>query len=72
MLNHNKRSITIDFKHPQGKRVLDELIKSPVTVPVENFVPGALDRMGLTWDHIHKSQSAHDRRLDQGLRPRSL
>src|SRR3954454_17664064 len=28
MLNHNKRSITIDSKHPQGKRVLDELVKS--------------------------------------------
>src|SRR5690348_6664888 len=54
MLNHNKRSITIDSKHPQGKRVLDELIKS-CDVLVENFAPGALDRMGLTWDHIHKT-----------------
>src|SRR5689334_19935311 len=53
MLNHNKRSITIDSKHPQGKRVLDELIKS-CDVLVENFAPGALDRMGLTWEHIHK------------------
>src|SRR6476659_1751139 len=53
MLNHNKRSITIDSKHPQGKRVLDELIKT-CDVLVENFAPGALDRMGLTWDHIHK------------------
>jgi formyl-CoA transferase len=53
MLNHNKRSITIDSKHPQGKRVLDELIKN-CDVLVENFAPGALDRMGLTWDHIHK------------------
>jgi formyl-CoA transferase len=54
MLNHNKRSITIDSKHPQGKRVLDALIKS-CDVLVENFAPGALDRMGLTWDHIHKT-----------------
>src|SRR5512146_420810 len=53
MLNHNKRSITIDSKHPQGKRVLDELIKA-CDVLVENFAPGALDRMGLTWDYIHK------------------
>ncbi len=71
MLNHNKRSITIDSKHPQGKRVLDALIKS-CDVLVENFAPGALDRMGLTWEHIHKTQPAHDRRLGQGLRPRSL
>jgi formyl-CoA transferase len=52
MLNHNKRSITIDSKHPQGKRVLNELIKK-CDVLVENFAPGALDRMGLTWEHIH-------------------
>ncbi|HWU25315.1 MAG TPA: CoA transferase, partial [Rhizomicrobium sp.] len=53
MLNHNKRSITIDSKHPQGKRVLDELIKA-CDVLVENFAPGALDRMGLTFEHIHE------------------
>ncbi|HVX99650.1 MAG TPA: formyl-CoA transferase [Pseudorhodoplanes sp.] len=53
MLNHNKRSITIDSKHPQGKRVLDALIRT-CDVLVENFAPGALDRMGLTWDYIHK------------------
>ena len=43
MLNHNKRSITIDSKHPQGKRVLNELIKKCDAL-VENFAPGALDR----------------------------
>jgi formyl-CoA transferase len=53
MLNHNKRSITIDSKHPQGMRVLNALIKT-CDVLVENFAPGALDRMGLTWDYIHK------------------
>jgi formyl-CoA transferase len=53
MLNHNKRSITIDSKHPKGKEVLDRLIRT-CDVLVENFAPGALDRMGLTWEHIHK------------------
>ena len=53
MLNHNKRSSTIDSKHPQGMRVLNALIKK-CDVLVENFAPGALDRMGLTWDYIHK------------------
>jgi formyl-CoA transferase len=53
MLNHNKRSITIDSKHPQGMRVLNALIKK-CDVLVENFAPGALDRMGLTWGYIHK------------------
>ena len=53
MLNHNKRSITIDSKHANGKKVLDRLIQE-CDVLVENFAPGALDRMGLTWDYIHK------------------
>src|SRR6202521_366784 len=53
MLNHNKRSITIDSKHPQGMRVLEALVKT-CDVLVENFAPGALDRMGLTWERIHK------------------
>ena len=53
MLNGNKRSITIDSKHPKGKEILNRLI-AECDVLVENFAPGALDRMGLTWDHIHK------------------
>jgi formyl-CoA transferase len=53
MLNGSKRSITIDSKHPKGKEVLDRLVKQ-CDVLVENFAPGALDRMGLTWVHIHK------------------
>src|SRR5208282_1598467 len=53
MLNGSKRSITIDSKHPEGKEILDRLVKE-CDVLVENFAPGALDRMGLTWQHIHK------------------
>ncbi len=53
MLNGNKRSITIDSKHPKGKEILNRLIVQ-CNVLVENFAPGALDRMGLTWEHIHK------------------
>jgi formyl-CoA transferase len=53
MLNGSKRSITIDSKHPKGREVLDRLVKA-CDVLVENFAPGALDRMGLTWEHIHK------------------
>src|SRR5437764_13948380 len=54
MLNGNKRSITIDSKHAKGREILDRLIKQ-CDVLVENFAPGALDRMGLTWEHIHKT-----------------
>src|SRR5436190_11229391 len=54
MLNGNKRSITIDSKNPKGREILDRLIKQ-CDVLVENFAHGALDRMGLTWEHIHKT-----------------
>ena len=53
MLNHNKRSITIDTKKPAGKEVLENLIKQ-CDVLVENFAPGALDRMGFTWERINE------------------
>jgi formyl-CoA transferase len=51
MLNHNKRSITLDTKSAAGKEILEKLIKR-CDVLVENFAPGALDRMGFTWERI--------------------
>src|SRR6201984_2463467 len=51
MLNHNKRSVTLDTKNPSGKAVLERLVKH-CDVLVENFAPGALDRMGFTWERI--------------------
>ncbi len=53
MLNHNKRSITLDTKSEQGKQVLERLVKH-CDVLVENFAPGALDRMGFTWERIQE------------------
>jgi formyl-CoA transferase len=57
MLNHNKRSVTIDTKNPEGKKVLEALIKK-CDVMVENFAPGALDRMGFTWERIQELNPA--------------
>ena len=37
----------------RARRSSSALIKN-CDVLVENFAPGALDRMGLTWEHIHK------------------
>jgi len=53
MLNHNKRSITLDAKNAKGKQVLERLVKR-CDVLVENFAPGALDRMGFTWERIQQ------------------
>jgi formyl-CoA transferase len=53
MLNHNKRSITVDSKNKKGLEILERLIKT-CDVIVENFAPGAMDRMGLTWERIQE------------------
>ncbi|WP_233866442.1 formyl-CoA transferase [Paraburkholderia adhaesiva] len=53
MLNGNKRSVTIDTKNPQGKLVLERMIRD-CDVLVENFAPGALDRMGFSWERIQE------------------
>jgi formyl-CoA transferase len=53
MLNHNKRSVTLDTKSEGGKQVLERLVKH-CDVLVENFAPGALDRMGFTWERIQQ------------------
>src|ERR1700726_4708750 len=53
MLNHNKRSITLDTKSEAGKQILEKLVKR-CDVLVENFAPGALDRMGFTWERVQE------------------
>lgn len=53
MLNCNKRSITLNTKTERGKQLLTELIRRS-DVLVENFGPGAVDRMGFTWERIRE------------------
>jgi formyl-CoA transferase len=53
MLNHNKRSVTLNTKADKGKEIFTRLIEH-CDVMVENFAPGALDRMGFTWERIQE------------------
>ncbi|MFO7759265.1 MAG: formyl-CoA transferase [Roseovarius sp.] len=53
MLNHNKRSIELNPKTDAGKEVLTRMIET-CDVLVENFAPGALDRMGFPWPRIQE------------------
>ncbi len=53
MLNHNKRSLTLNTKSEAGKEVLERLIRQ-CDIMVENFAPGALDRMGFSWERIQE------------------
>lgn len=53
MLNCNKRSITLNTKTDRGKELLTELIRRS-DVLVENFGPGAVDRMGFPWERVRE------------------
>jgi formyl-CoA transferase len=53
MLNCNKRSITLNMKSDEGKRIFAELAARS-DVLVENFGPGVMDRFGFTWERLQE------------------
>jgi formyl-CoA transferase len=53
MLNCNKRSITLNTKTERGQEILTALIRG-ADVMVENFAPGAVERMGFSWERIRE------------------
>ncbi|PIL22451.1 hypothetical protein GSI_15139 [Ganoderma sinense ZZ0214-1] len=52
-VNRNKRSITVNFKEPEGLAVVHKLVQK-ADVLVENFVSGKLASMGLGWEDCSK------------------
>ncbi|HMB81139.1 MAG TPA: CoA transferase [Vicinamibacterales bacterium] len=52
-INRNKESVTLDFKHPEGRALLEQLI-AKADVLVENFRPGTLTKLGLDYDTLSK------------------
>ncbi|PPR07106.1 hypothetical protein CVT24_010942 [Panaeolus cyanescens] len=52
-VNRNKRSITVNFKSPEGLEIIQKLVKRS-DVLVENFVSGKLASMGLGWEDCQK------------------
>jgi len=53
-INRNKESVTLDFKHPEGRAILDRLV-AKADVLVENFRPGTLDKLGLDYTSLSKN-----------------
>jgi formyl-CoA transferase len=53
MLNCNKRSITLNMKSDRGKQLFTEMI-GKFDIMVENFGPGAVDRMGFPWEKLQE------------------
>ncbi len=50
-VNRNKRSITLDLKHPRGREVLERLVRAGDIV-VENFRPGTMEKLQFGWDRV--------------------
>ncbi len=53
MLNGSKRSLTLNPKAADGKKIFTRLIEH-CDIMVENFAPGAIDRMGFSWERIQE------------------
>lgn len=51
--NRGKKSLCIDFDHPEGKKILVKLLTS-ADVFVENYGPGVMERRELHWDSVKK------------------
>jgi itaconate CoA-transferase len=52
-LNRRKRSLSLDLKHEKGREIAEKLVGG-ADVVVQNFAPGAFDRLGLSVDQLHE------------------
>ena len=51
--NANKKSVTVNLKSERGLALVKEMAKK-ADIFAENFAPGAIERLGLGWDELHK------------------
>lgn len=49
--NRNKRSLSVDVKHPDGIKLILELVKN-ADIVASNFRPGVMDRLGLGYEDL--------------------
>lgn len=52
LLNANKKGVTLDLKKPRGREMFEGMLRT-ADVLVENFGPGALERLGYGWEVLH-------------------
>jgi len=56
-VNRNKKSIVVNLKDAQGKAILRKLIAGSDVI-VENFRPGVMDRLGLSYESLREENPA--------------
>ena len=49
--SRNKKSLTVNLKHPAGREIVRKLIPE-ADIVVENFRPGVLEKLGLGWEAL--------------------
>jgi crotonobetainyl-CoA:carnitine CoA-transferase CaiB-like acyl-CoA transferase len=52
-INRNKKSLTLNLKHPRGIEIFKILVKT-ADVVLENFRPGTMNEMGLGYETLQK------------------
>ena len=57
MLHRNKKSLTLDLKRPEGKRIFEDLLRRS-DVLIQNFRPGVMKRLGLTYEKLKEINPA--------------
>src|SRR5438105_3911563 len=53
MLNGNKKAVTLDLKAPEGRAILKRMVER-ADVLIENFGPGAFERLGFGWEDLRR------------------
>ncbi len=51
--SRNKKSVTLDLKHPRGQQIVRDLVRD-ADIVIENFRPGSLEKWGLGWDDLSR------------------
>ena len=57
MLHRNKKSVTLDLKNPSSKEIFFDLVRS-ADVLIQNFRPGLMKKLGLTYDTLKEINPA--------------
>jgi len=53
-INRNKRSLTLNLKHPRGREIINRMIPT-CDVLLENFRPGTMEKLGLGYEEVHRA-----------------